>query len=89
MTSHSGSQDLVGNDPAAMEADIRRQREELAQTVDALTAKLDVKAHAEAKASELLDAVTTDSGRPRPAVVAAAVATVTGIAVLVWWRTRS
>ena len=89
MTSHTHDRVLVGNDPAAIEADIRRQREELARTVDALSAKLDVKARAEAKAYEMLDAVTTDSGRPRPAVVATVVATVAGVAVLVWWRTRS
>jgi Protein of unknown function (DUF3618) len=86
MTGHNG---VVKTDPAAIEADIRRQRQELAHTVDALTAKLDVKARAEAKAGEVLDAMTTDTGRPRPAVIAAAVATVSGVVLLVWWRARS
>ena len=40
-------------DPAAIEADIIRQREELARTVDALSAKVDVKARAEHKVADL------------------------------------
>jgi hypothetical protein len=79
---------VLDRDPATIEADIRRQREQLAQTVDALTAKLDVKARTRAKAGELVDAATTDSGRPRPALVAAAVAAVAGVAAVVWWRSR-
>jgi hypothetical protein len=73
---------------ADIEADIERQRDQLADTVDQLTAKLDVKAQAKAKASHLRDRATTDSGRPRPEVVAAAVSLVAVAAVLVWWRRR-
>jgi small ligand-binding sensory domain FIST len=78
----------VTSDPAAIEADIERQREQLAGTVDALTAKLDVKARAESKAADVLDAVTTDSGRPRPQLVGVVAAALAGTALLIWWRSR-
>jgi len=76
------------SDPAAIEADIERQREHLAQTVDALTAKLDVKSRAEAKAADVLDAATTDSGKPRPELVGIVAAALAATALLVWWRQR-
>ena len=76
------------SDPAAIEADIIRQREELARTVDALSAKLDVKARAEHKVADLKSAATTDAGRPRPALLLVAGATLAGVAILVWWRRR-
>ena len=76
------------SDPAAIEADIIRQREELARTVDALSAKLDVKARAEHKVAEIKSAATTAAGRPRPALVLAAGAALAGVALLVWWRGR-
>jgi hypothetical protein len=74
--------------PAEIEADIERQRDQLADTVDQLTAKLDVKSRAKAKVGELTDRATTDTGKPRPEVVAAAVSLVAALAVLVWWRRR-
>jgi hypothetical protein len=74
------------SDPATLEADIARQREQLAQTVDALSHKLDVKEQAGHKVAELKEAATTDAGRPRPALVLTAVAVVGGVALLVWWR---
>jgi len=73
-------------DPASLEADIVRQREQLAHTVDALHDKLDVKARAEHKVADLKSAATTDSGRPRPALVLVAGVVVAGVVVLVWWR---
>jgi hypothetical protein len=76
------------SDPAAIEADLVRQREELARTVDALSAKLDVKARAEHKVGELKDAATTESGMPRPALLIVAGAMVAGVAFLVWRRRR-
>lgn len=57
-----------------LEADIARQREELAQTVTDLQARLDVKARAQDKAHELKDRATTETGKPRPVVAAGAVA---------------
>jgi hypothetical protein len=80
--SHNG----LGRDPSAIEADIIRQRAELARTVDALSAKLDVKARAQHKVADLKSSATTDRGRPRPALVLAAVAIVGGVALVVWWR---
>jgi len=73
---------------AEIEADIERQREHLADTVDALTHKLDVKAQAKERASHLADRVTTSSGRPRPELVAAAAAFVVAAGLMVWWRRR-
>lgn len=76
--SHAGSH-VNGTTPTAdqLEADIERQRDELASTVDALQARLDVKARTKHKADELRDRATDDRGRPRPEVVVA------GVAVLV------
>jgi hypothetical protein len=88
VTAGTRGTDVVGNDPAAIEADIRRQREQLAETLDALTAKLDVKARAGARATDVIAVATTDSGRPRPALVITVVGAVAGVAVLVWWRHR-
>ena len=83
--------------PAEIEADIEQQREELAETLDALTAKLDVKSQAQAKVhdvrattqlkvAETKDRVTTDDGKPRPEVLAVTAAVVVGVVALVWWR---
>lgn len=74
--------------PEAIEADIAVQRQELAHTIDQLSAKFDVKSRARAKASDLQDRATTEGGKPRPEVVAAAVSLVAMVAVLVWWRRR-
>ena len=56
-----------GTTPDEIEADIARQRDELASTVDALHAKLDVKTRAQDKAAELRDRATTDEGKPTAA----------------------
>ena len=80
-------------DPAVLERDIARQREQLARTVDELGRKLDVKHRAEAKAHDAMarahDAATTDTGKPRPDLLAAGAAVVAGVALLLWWRSRS
>ena len=75
--------------PEQIEADIARQREELADTVSALEAKLDVKSRAQDKAAELKDRATTDTGKPRPDLAAAAGAAVAALVGLVAWRRRS
>lgn len=68
-------------DQVALQADIERTREDLAETIDELTARLDVKGRAHDKIAEAKAQVTdrlhhlrnraTDAdGRPRPPVVA-------------------
>ena len=62
-----------------LERQIEQQREDLAHTVDALQAKLDVKAHAQHKAQEI---------RRHPAWIGGAVAAAVAIGALVVWRRR-
>ena len=78
-----------GSSPEQLEADIARQREQLADTVDALQAKLDVKSRAKHRASVLRDDLTTESGKPRPELLGAAGLAVAALAVVVWRRRRS
>jgi cobalamin biosynthesis Mg chelatase CobN len=84
----STSSNVNGSSPDAIEADIERQREELADTVSALQDRLDVKSRAKEKASELKERATTDTGKPRPELVAVGVATVAGLVGLIVWRSR-
>ena len=77
-----------GTSPEQIEADIARQREELAATVSQLEAKLDVKARARAKAAELKARATTADGKPRPELLAAAGAVVVAVVGLTVWRRR-
>jgi MYXO-CTERM domain-containing protein len=74
--------------PEDIQADIERQREQLAQTVDELGHKLDVKAQTRERVAEAKDRATTDEGKPRPEVLGAAAAVVAGVALLVWLRRR-
>jgi hypothetical protein len=73
---------------AQLQAEIEAQRERLADTVDQLTHKLDVKTQAKERVAVVKDRATTDSGKPRPELVAVAVGVVVVAAVLVWWRRR-
>jgi MYXO-CTERM domain-containing protein len=77
-----------GTSPEQIEADIARQREELAATVSQLEAKLDVKTRAQHKAAELKDRATTADGKPRPELLGAGVAVVALVGLLVWRRRR-
>ncbi|HEX5860568.1 MAG TPA: DUF3618 domain-containing protein [Nocardioides sp.] len=77
-----------GSSPEAIEADIQRQREELADTVSALHERLDVKTRAKEKAAELKDRATTDTGKPRPEVAALTAAAFAGLVGVVVWRRR-
>jgi len=71
-----------------LEADIEAQREHLADTVDQLAHKLDVKAQAKERAAQMKERATTEDGKPRPVlIVAVAGIFVTG-GLLVWWRRR-
>ena len=74
-----------GAGPEAIEAEIARQREQLAATVDELHYRLDVKTQAKEKAAVLKDRATTDTGKPRPDIAAAVfviAAAVVGLAIL-------
>jgi MYXO-CTERM domain-containing protein len=77
-----------GSTPEQLEADIARQRDALAETVDALHQRLDVRSRAKGKAAELKDRATTDTGSPRPDLVAAAALGVVLVLALVAWRRR-
>jgi hypothetical protein len=74
--------------PEELEAEIAIQREQLAGTVDELAAKLDVKSRARHKVASLTDSVTTDDGRPRNEVLAAAGSLLAMAVVLLIWRRR-
>ena len=62
---------------AQIEAEIEAQREQLAQTVEQLGAKLDVKSRASDKLAEL---------RSRPDILAGAALAAVALFALVWWR---
>ena len=78
----------AAGDPEAIQAGIERTRAELAETVDALQAKLDVKSRTKARVAELKDQSTTDAGKPRPDLLAGAAVAVLLLAGVVWWRRR-
>ena len=84
----NGTAPSTSNDPEAIRADIERTRDDLAQTVDALHAKLDVKTRAKDKVAQVKNSATTSDGKPRPEVIAVAVAALVVVAGLVWWRRR-
>jgi Protein of unknown function (DUF3618) len=69
-----------------LEAEIEAQRDQLAETVEQLTHKLDVKAQAKERAALVKDRATTDDGKPRPELLAAVVGTVVLVGLMVWWR---
>lgn len=74
--------------PEQIQADIERQREALAATVDELTGKLDVKSRAADKVHELKDGATTADGKPRPELLGAAAGLAVGLVVLAIWQHR-
>ena len=79
---------MSNQSPEEIQADIEQQREQLAGTLDALSAKLDVKAQAQAKVAEVKDKATTPSGRPRTEVLVFGATVVVVAVALVMWRRR-
>ena len=77
-----------GTSPEQIEADIERQREELAATVSQLQSRLDVKARARPRVAVLRAGATPDAGSPRPELIAAAAAALAVAGLLVWRRTH-
>lgn len=74
--------------PEEIQADIEQQREQLAGTLDALSAKLDVKSQAQAKVAEVKGRATTDTGRPRTELLVVGGTVVVLVVAIVLWRRR-
>lgn len=79
---------MSNQSPEEIEAEIEQQREQLAGTIDALSAKLDVKSQAQAKVAEAKGRATTDDGRPRPELLVFGATVVVVTVAIVWWRKR-
>lgn len=95
MNSHESTPESM----AEAEAAVEQARADVAETIDALAAKFDVKARAQERAHATADAareqvhhvadqVTDDRGRPEPWALAAAAAAVIGVVGWVVWRSR-
>lgn len=76
------------SDPERLAAEVEAQREQLAETVDALQERLDVKKRANEAAHDVADRLTTDQGRPSPVVLATVGGVVLLVGLLVWRRRR-
>ncbi len=87
-TNGSTPADSTPSTPEEIEADIARQRERLADTVNDLQAKLDVKTRTKEKAAELKGRATTPDGRPTPQAVGGAALAVLAVVGLVLLRRR-
>ena len=74
--------------PEEIAADIESQRAQLADTVDQLSAKFDVKSRTRSKVADVRDRATTDDGHPRTEVLAAAGSLIAMAIVLIVWRAR-
>ena len=79
---------MTSRTPDEIQAEIEQQREQLAGTLDALSAKLDVKTQAQAKVAEVKERATTESGRPRNEILVVGAAVVLVTVALVVWRRR-
>jgi len=77
-----------GASPEVIEAEIARQREQLAATVDELQHRLDVKTQAKEKVAEVKDRATTDTGKPRPELAIAVVAVAALVGLAIWRRSH-
>jgi MYXO-CTERM domain-containing protein len=77
-----------GASPETIEADIARQREQLADTIDELQHRLDVKTQAKEKVAEVKDRATTDTGKPRPELAVAVLAAAALVGLVIWRRSH-
>jgi len=77
-----------GASPEVIEAEIARQREQLAATVDELQHRLDVKTQAKEKVAVVKDRATTDTGKPRPELAVAVVAVAALVGLVIWRRSH-
>ena len=71
-----------------LQADIEQTREELGQTVTALSDKLDVKERARQKAVETRDQIITTTRDRQVAIAAAVVGAAMLVGLVVWMRRR-
>ena len=78
-----------GASPEMLEADIARQRDQLAATVDELQHRLDVKAQAKEKVAHAKDRATTDTGKPRPELAVALAVTAAVVGLIIWRRSHA
>lgn len=82
--------DSGSSDPATIEADIARHREELSATVDELTDRLDVKKQAKRRVSDVKTRVQQPENAELATLTAQALAVVAGVAAVAgaiwWWR---
>ena len=83
---HATATPTTSGDPEVIREEIERTRDDLAGTVDALQAKLDVKSQARARVARIKDQATTETGQPRPEVIAGVVGAVLLVTGLVWRR---
>jgi hypothetical protein len=79
---------MTNQTPEEIQAEIEQQREQLAGTLDALSAKLDVKSQAQAKVAEVKGRATTDEGKPRTELLVIGATVVVLAVAVVWWRKR-
>ena len=77
-----------GTTPEQLEADIARQRDELASTVDALHARLDVKTRAKDKAASCATGRPPTTASRQPQVLAGAAAVLAAVGGFVALRIR-
>ena len=74
------------SDPAAIQAEIEATREQLAQTVDQLAARLDVRARAQERLFRVRDTVVETYRESPPVVLGATAVLVAAVLGVVIWR---
>lgn len=79
---------MTNQTPEELQAEIEKQREQLAGTLDALSAKLDVKSQAQAKMAEVKGRATDADGRPRKELLVVGATVVVLTVAFVYWRRR-